>query len=119
MLIRYDPFREMDRQTQQLWTSPGHSPLMSMDAYHRGGHLIAHIDLPGVDPDGIGLDVDDCSLTVTTERSWPPAEGDKVVVSERRQGTFTRRLTLGRPVDVDRVGVRYHRGVLTLTIPDS
>jgi HSP20 family protein len=117
MLIRYDPLREMDRQTQQLRASA--PPLMAMDAYHRGSELVAHFDLPGVDPAAIDLRINDGGLTVRATRSWPPAEGDEIVVLERRQGTFTRRLTFGSRPDVDLIRVRYDRGVLTLTIPDS
>ena len=40
-----------------------------------------------------------------------------MIVSERRQGRFTRQLFLGDSLDADRVEASYDRGVLTLTVP--
>jgi HSP20 family protein len=56
-------------------------------------------------------------LTVKAERSWQPAEGDELIVSERPQGSFTRRLFLGEGVDGDRIEARCENGVLTLIVP--
>jgi hypothetical protein len=52
-----------------------------------------------------------------TMRRFERAEGDEVIVSERRQGTFTRRVPLGDGVDTDRIEAAYDHGVLTLTLP--
>ncbi|HKA04502.1 MAG TPA: Hsp20/alpha crystallin family protein, partial [Acidimicrobiales bacterium] len=76
-----------------------------------------HVDLPGVDPATIDVTVENHVLTVKAERSWQPAEGDHVIVAERRQGQFTRQLRLGNQVDGEHIEARYDRGVLTLTLP--
>ncbi len=117
MLMRYDPFRELDRFTQQVFGSLGRSTMMPMDAYRRGDRFMVHFDLPGVDPDTIELTVEKNVLTVKAERSWPPREGDEVLVNERAQGTFSRQLFLGDSLDADKIEARYDQGVLTLTIP--
>ena len=90
---------------------------MAMDAYRDGDRVVVHLDLPGVDPDSIELTVEKNVLTVTAERTWEPSEGQDVIVSERRQGRFTRQLFLGDSLDADRVEASYDRGVLTLTVP--
>jgi len=54
---------------------------------------------------------------VKAERSWTPAEGDEVLVAERRQGEFARRVRLSAAVDGEHIGARYEHGVLTLTLP--
>ena len=56
-------------------------------------------------------------MTVSAERHWQPVEGDQIVASERRQGTFTRQLFLGDGLDTDRVDASYENGVLTVTVP--
>ena len=63
MLMRTDPFRELDRLTQQVfgnsqgtWSRP---TAMPMDAYRVGDEFVVAFDLPGVSPDAIELDVDD------------------------------------------------------------
>jgi HSP20 family protein len=117
MLMQFDPFRDFDRLTQQLRGGSGRRAWMPMDAYRRGDHYVVHFDLPGVDPGSIDLTVDKNVLTVKAERTWQPAEGDDVFVSERAQGSFTRQLLLGEGLDADRIEACYDNGVLTLTVP--
>jgi HSP20 family protein len=119
MLMRFDPFRELDTLTQALATGPGVSrgTVMAMDAYRDGDRVVVHLDLPGIDPETIDLTVEKNVLTVTAERRWEPSEGQEVIVSERRQGRFTRQLFLGESLDPDRLEASYDRGVLTLTVP--
>ena len=114
MLMRFDPFRELDRLTEQLERRPAAMP---MDAYRRGEQFVVHFDLPGIDADAVDLTIEKNVLTVRAERSWPPLEGDEIVVAERPQGTFTRQLFLGETLDVDAIEASYDQGVLTLTIP--
>jgi HSP20 family protein len=119
MLMRFDPFREFDTLTQALAAGPGvnRGTLMAMDAYRDGDRVVVHLDLPGVDPESINLTVEKNVLTVTAERNWEPSESQDVIVSERRQGRFTRQLFLGESLDPDRIEASYDRGVLTLTVP--
>ncbi|MGV3760709.1 MAG: Hsp20/alpha crystallin family protein [Actinomycetota bacterium] len=116
MLMRFDPFRELDRLTQPGWTG-GRAPIMPMDAYRHGDHFYVHLDLPGVDPESIDLTVEKNVLTVSAERRWSREDGTQVVVSERPQGSFTRQLFLGEGLDADRIDARYENGVLTVSIP--
>ena len=55
MLLRFDPFREMDRITEEALRPPRFSR-MPMDAYRRGEAFLVHFDLPGVDPINDRLD---------------------------------------------------------------
>jgi len=122
MLMRTDPFRELDRLTQQVlgnaagtWSRP---TAMAMDAWRAGDTFIVAFDLPGVDPQAIELDVERNVLTVKAERR-PLELGDEVEmqVAERPLGVFSRQLFLGDTLDADRIEARYEAGVLTLRIP--
>jgi HSP20 family protein len=115
MLMRFDPFREFDRLAQDTW-KPTRAGL-PLDAYRSGDHVVVHVDVPGVDPASIDVTVERNVLTVKAERSWTPGEGDEVLVAERRQGEFTRRVRLGAAVDGEHIEARYEHGVLTLTLP--
>ena len=120
MLMRFDPFRELDRLAQQApWPSAQTRPpaVMPIDAYRRGDRFMVHFDLPGVDPDSVELTVEKNVLQVRAERAWARQEGDEVVVSERPQGSFTRQLFLGDGLDPNRIEASYDQGVLTVTIP--
>jgi HSP20 family protein len=114
MLMRFDPFRELDRFTQQL--APARQS-MPMDAYRKDDHVYVHFDLPGVDPDSIELTVERNSLSVSAERSWYYADTIDVLASERPQGKVSRQLHLGENLDLDHLEANYDKGVLTLTIP--
>ncbi len=119
MLMRFDPFRDLDRLTQNAWGGGvDRRPVgMPIDAYRKGDEFLVHFDLPGVDPNSIDLTVEKNVLTVSAHRQWEPAEGDQVVVSERLQGSFTRQLFLGENLDADRIEASYDNGVLTVTVP--
>ena len=116
MLMRFDPFRELDRLSEQAWGG-ARTPAMPMDAYRRGDHFVVHFDLPGVDPSSIDLTVEKNVLTVSAERRWEPEEGNEVVVAERPQGHFTRQLFLGEGLDADGIEADYDSGVLTVRVP--
>ena len=118
MLMRFDPMREFDRVFEQAMSQTRQAS-MPIDAYRHGDSFVLHFDLPGVDPASIDLTVERNSLTVSAERHWQQIEGDQIVASERRQGTFTRQLSLGDGLDTDRIDASYENGVLTLTVPIS
>jgi HSP20 family protein len=117
MLMRYDPFREIDRFTEGLFGNVARSPWMPMDAVRRGDHVEVHFDLPGVRPDSIDLTVERNVLTVKAERAWWPEDGDEVLARERTQGTFSRQVMLGEALDADALEAHYDQGVLTVRIP--
>ncbi len=119
MLMRTDPFRELDRLSQQVFGSQGtlaRPAVMPMDAWREGDTFVVELDLPGVDRDSIDLDVERNVLTVKAERSG--REGDlEFLAAERPRGVFSRQLILGDSLDTDRVSASYEDGVLSLRIP--
>jgi HSP20 family protein len=122
MLMRTDPFRELDRLTQQVFgNAPGtwsRPTAMLMDAYRVGDEFVVAFDLPGVSPDAIELDVERNVLTVKAERRPTVAEDNvEMQVAERPLGVFSRQLFLGDTLDTDNIAASYDAGVLTLRIP--
>ncbi|MFC4031954.1 Hsp20/alpha crystallin family protein [Streptomyces polygonati] len=120
MLMRTDPFRELDRLTDQLlrpgtWSRPAAMP---MDAYRDGEQYVVSFDIPGVSPDALDIDVERNMLTVKAERR-PTAHGEGVQVdlSERPLGVFSRQIVLADSLDTERIQADYEAGVLTLRIP--
>lgn len=122
MLMRTDPFRELDRLAAQLmnpgtgtWSRPSAMP---MDAYRAGDELVVMFDLPGVTPDAIEVDVERNVLTVKAERRPTVHDEDvEMQVAERPLGVFSRQLFLGENLDTDRIHAEYEAGVLSLRIP--
>jgi HSP20 family protein len=116
MLMRTDPFRELDRLTQQVLGTTARPAVMPMDAWRDEDAFVVEFDLPGVSPESVDLDVERNVLTVKAER--PAKNGDvEMVAAERPRGIFSRQLFLGDTLDVDNVEANYEAGVLTLRIP--
>ncbi len=116
MLMRFDPFRELDQVTQQL-VRQSVRPGAAMDAYRHGDEFVVQIDLPGVDPSSIDVTVDRDVLSVAASRQQAFGEGDEVLVAERPYGEIRRQLFLGEQLDSEAVRAEYDSGVLTLTVP--
>src|SRR5919202_5352163 len=103
-ILRYDPFRELDRLTEQLLPTQGiSSRSFPMDAYRRGDRFYVHLDLPGVDPDSINLTSEQNALTIEAERRFERREDDELLVMERPQGHFRRQLLLSDALDPDKI----------------
>lgn len=120
MALTFDPFREMDRLTARVLSGAGStrtSSWMPMDLYRTGDHYVVNVDLPGVDPGSIDLDVDASTLTIQAERTLSTPEGGQWLAQERPAGRFTRQLSLGSDLDLDAIHASYSDGVLSLTIP--
>lgn len=116
MLMRTDPFRDLDRIAQQILGTAANPAAMPMDAWRQGDEFLIQFDLPGVSVDAIDLDVERNVLTVRADR--PPQDASReMLAAERPRGVFSRQLVLGDNLDVDRVSADYSAGVLTLRIP--
>ncbi|OII65010.1 heat-shock protein Hsp20 [Streptomyces sp. CC53] len=122
MLMRTDPFRELDRLTQRLLDAPSGTwsrpSAMPMDAFRDGEQYVIAFDIPGVQPDAIDIDVERNMLTVKAERR-PAPTGDEVQMelAERPQGVFSRQVMLADTLDTEHISADYEAGVLTLRIP--
>ncbi|MGE3620171.1 MAG: Hsp20/alpha crystallin family protein [Acidimicrobiia bacterium] len=117
MLMRTDPFRDLDRLAQQVLGTPTRPAAMPIDAYRKGDELVVSLDLPGVDAASIDVTVERNVLTVRAERRRGELEDGEVLLSERSHGTFSRQLFLGDSIDSTRIDARYVDGVLTLRLP--
>jgi HSP20 family protein len=117
MLMRTDPFRELDRLTEAMFGTSGRPAVMPMDAYRQQDTFYVQLDLPGVDVDSIDVTVEKNVLTVRAERRPFLADDADQVVHERSTGVFSRQVFLGDTLDVDRLTADYSDGVLTIRIP--
>ena len=117
MLMRTDPFRELDRVTQQVFGTPSRPAAMPIDAYRSGDEFVVQFDLPGVEVSSIDLTVEKNVLTVHAQRQRSSDDGTELLVAERPHGTFSRQLFLGETLDTDRIDAAYANGVLTLKVP--
>src|SRR3954451_14082271 len=127
--MHFEPIRAMrdlDRITSQLLSGTRVPLSMPMDVWREGDVYHVAMDLPGVQPDSIDINVERNTLSVTARREsnfgQARGEGDgeagtasddrpQVIVAERPQGRFSRQLVLGQSLDVDAVQADYSSGV--------
>ncbi|GGO58902.1 18 kDa antigen (HSP 16.7) [Microbacterium nanhaiense] len=117
MLLQHDPFRDLDRLTQQVFGTMSRPSTMPLDAWRDGDDFVVELDLPGIDPDKLDIDVERNVLTIRAERVNHIPDAVNAVASERPWGVFSRQLVLGDSLDTDRVDADYTAGVLRLRIP--
>ncbi|WKG07599.1 HSP20 family small heat-shock protein [Nocardia sp. PE-7] len=116
MLMRTDPFRDLDRWTQQMFGTAAQPAAMPMDAWRDGDEFVVEFDLPGIDPESLDLDVERNVVTVRASR--PSLDANRsMIAAERPRGVFSRQLFLGESLDTDQIRADYRSGVLRLSIP--
>ena len=118
-LMRFDPFRELDRLADQAMAGARGARTLPMEAVRRGDQFIVALDVPGMDPSDIDVTVERNVVEISARRRPLRQEGDELIVDERPQGEFRRQLFLGDNLDPNNLNAACDRGVLTLTIPVS
>jgi HSP20 family protein len=118
-LMRFDPFRSLDRLGEQLVSGTRATPTMPMEVFRRGDEFVVAMDVPGVASEDLELTVERNVVNVRATRRPIRREGDEIVVDERRYGEFSRQLFLGDNLDLDKLEATCERGVLTVTVPVS
>ena len=116
MLMRTDPFRDLDRFTQQALGTAARPAVMPMDAWREGDAFFVEFDLPGIDQDSLDIDIERNVVTVRAQR--PAVDPNReMLATERPRGVFSRQLVLGENLDTERIEASYNEGVLRLRIP--
>jgi HSP20 family protein len=116
MLMRTDPFRDLDRFAQQVLGTAARPAVMPMDAWREGEEFVVEFDLPGIDADSLDIDIERNVVTVRAER--PAVDPNReMLATERPRGVFSRQLVLGENLDTEKIQATYREGVLRLRIP--
>lgn len=123
MTLAMDPFfRDLNRMASEVFGSARAPQAMPLDAYRSGEQYVVEFDLPGIDAESLEVRAENNTLTVRAHREGRKAseagsEGVSYLTSERPRGTFSRQLSLGEGLDLDKVSADYTDGVLTVTLP--
>jgi len=121
MTTPYNPLKDLDRLFTSVGRAVAADTRMPMDLYRSDDTFVVKMDLPGVDPKSIDIDVDDRTLTVRAERAPEVVDTDNEksgwVSRERSYGAYARQISLGTGLNLAKIQAAYVDGVLTLTIP--
>ncbi len=94
--------------------SPTLDIVESMDAYE------VFVDLPGVKPEDVKLEMHEGKLVVSGKRTASSEQKDRTFHRlERTAGSFSRIVSIPNEVDVEKIDASYDHGVLKIVIPKA
>jgi HSP20 family protein len=124
-VIRWAPLREltslqqdMDRllnHVHERFEYPEADFIPAAELLNTNDHIYINIELPGLTPADIDVQVTAQTVAIVGERTHPSIEGK--VRSELRYGKFHRVIALPEKVQNDQVEAKYENGVLKLVLP--
>ena len=77
------------------------------------------VDMPGVKAGGIGIDLDNETLSIRGEVTPRQADDVRYIFREYGVGDYEAAIAVGDSVDTERISADYANGVLTLHLPKS
>jgi len=115
---------EIEELFADLWQVPrfsglrhGFRPQVDCFVTNDPSQLVVIVELAGVDPESIGIDVAERTLSISGERARPRVEGQVYQQAEIEYGRFERRLTLEHDIAPASASAVYEAGILRITLP--
>ncbi|MBI3756441.1 MAG: Hsp20/alpha crystallin family protein [Deltaproteobacteria bacterium] len=130
-LFRWNPMRELaeaERRFSAVFdkvrrpepdVQNGHANWTpAVDVSENGEGFLFTVELPGMKPEAVNIEVKENVLTIKGERPRVEAKDDvRIHHRERPSGRFARVFRLQKSVDAERVTATYHDGLLDITVP--
>jgi HSP20 family protein len=121
MLVRWDPFEEMNRLHDHFFSGRGLTKQafqVAVDIREEDDAFFVDAEVPGLAAEDVHIDVEKNVLTIRGERKVEKEEiEDTYRRVERQYGSFTRSFTLPETVDADSISADLNNGVLALRLP--
>jgi HSP20 family protein len=117
--------REIDELFGDAWERAGYAPRAGagfcprVDVYYGGdpGRAVVKVDLAGVDPSGVTLELNGRQLTIAGQRPVQETEGRVYQQLEIDSGPFRRVVELGSDVVAEEAKATYRDGILRIELP--
>ena len=91
-----------------------------IDVLESKDEIIVKVEVPGIEPKEINVQLADQILTISGEKKYEQEEKDeKFYRMERAMGSFSRSVRLPTAVELGKVIAAFKNGLLTGTIPQS
>jgi HSP20 family protein len=121
-LIRWVPrstVADRNPMTNDLWRNNWNNVLRpAMDVIENENDVTVRVNLPGLNPDDIDIQVEDDLLTISGEiKTSEEQENERYHYRERSYGAFKRSLRLADTIDAQNIDATYENGVLALALP--
>ena len=90
---------------------------LELETFRRGDEIVVRIDLPGLKPEDVNVEVTDDSVIVSGERQQAQDdEGEGWYRSERSYGRFYREIPLPEGAQPDTTRANFRDGVLEMSV---
>ena len=100
-------------------TRPGRVFEPSVDIFETDAAITVLADMPGVEPEGLDIDLRDNLLTITGSVKTVERNDERMLLREYETGSFYRQFRLSNAVDQGRIDAALKDGVLRLTLPKA
>jgi HSP20 family protein len=104
--------RNGERAQREQFVPPVSSLVEDGDGY------TLHVEMPGVNKEGLEISVENNELTILGRRSLPTVEGT-LIHRESRPNNFRRAFELDPSIDTPKISAKVDQGVVTLTLPKA
>jgi HSP20 family protein len=132
-ITRWDPFgemlqmqRDMDRIFSRMGSGEGRAGTATtawmprINVKRSGDDLAVHVELAGIKPDDVDIEVTDGVLTLRGERKAETEREDEGwMVRESSYGSFERSIALPQGVDPASIRADFHDGMLEIHVPNA
>ena len=132
-ITRWDPFgemlqmqRDMDRIFSRMGTTEGRvgtattAWMPRINVKRSGDDLDVHVELAGIKPEDVDIEVTEGLLTIRGERKAETTKEDEGwVVRESSYGSFERSIALPEGVDPASIAANFHDGMLEVHVPKA
>lgn len=100
-------------------TRPGPVFTPAVDIFETERAITLLADMPGVQADGLGIDLKDNVLIIDGRVEPKAAGGEQILLQEYETGSFRREFRLSNIIDQGRIDASLSDGVLRLTLPKA
>ena len=116
-LIRWRPFAELDELFEDM-RGLSNSWDLAADVYEENGNIVVEMNVPGIDPDKVSIELEDHHLKVSGLREEEEETEDKNYYrKEIRRGSFERIIPVPSGVAIEKTMAEFSDGVLKISLP--
>lgn len=109
---------EINQAFQRVMRETPFFQIPALNLREESEQYVVEVELPGVDPDQVEIEVHHNTLTIKGEhRQEKKQEEQRMHIMERRYGSFHRTITLPENAKMDQISADYENGLLMIHIP--
>jgi HSP20 family protein len=98
-------------------TKTGLTFIPAVDIFETEGALTMLAEMPGVDPQGLHIDLKDNQISILGEVAELAGPQERTLVKEFETGRFFRQFNLSEVIDQNKISAHLKNGVLKLILP--